>query len=253
MTASIASIWLMPLKVAEEETEGDKEEDFLGVTTWTLASSLSFIPWFGFMAWVLLSLSEPGPEADSSSRPSRGTYFATLALIYSTPLTFRGFEFDEYSLLMLLLLTLHVQVERLVVTEPSWLLSLRPTLPWQLAAPDRPSLLQPKKERNESREAEDDDFDYTSSRDEEEELQLKQFDRLLMERSRARESLNKLRQAVESAGFVLDEGWRVEVRRVKGGRLRTVYIPPASFDIARTYSSIPSVVKAYLELRSDSR
>lgn len=234
MLARIANVWSSPL---EETEEGDKddEEDFLGVNTWTLASVVSFVPYCGFMAWFLLGLqSEPG-SASSSRRSMDPTLYYSTGLLYLTLIMLTGLDLNSFSTFMTLLCILHIQVERVIVTEPSWFFSLRPQLPI-LSAPDK------------TMDRVGEFADYDSLRDEEEELQLKQFDRLLMEKSRSRESLSKLKQAVESAGFVLDEGWGVEIRRVKGGRYRTVYIPPASFaDLSsRTFLSIPSVVKAYM-------
>ena len=257
MTARVAGAWSMPLEETSEREE-QKEEDFFGLTTWSLASFVSLVPYTGFMAWILLSIvrsndqnGSSGSQKDSPDLMDPTMYYNLLGCFYSLPLVFSGFDLNEYNVSMFLLSIVHIQLERVARTERSWLLSFRPQLPWELSTSDRPSLLQQQPERVGLQEADEDFESYESSRDEEEELQLKQFDRLLLERSRTRESLGKLRLAVEAAGFVLDEGWRVEIKRIKGGRHRTVYLAPEAFQaLARTYPSIPSVVKAHVDVRS---
>ena len=280
-----------------------EEEDELGLTTWSLATTISYLPFLGFIAFALpiiksqqSSLVQPPHNTSSSNPPpftflglgGRSSYYLYLLILYSLPLTaLNGFSWDATSLIMWVLCCFQMQIEAILATgvTPSLLeatraarslvdkpsdLKDRPSLIPYLK--DRPSLIPSRRSkdrswRNDEADRSNDSGSY-SSRDEEEEVQLRQFDRLLLERSRVKESLNKLKLAVEAAGFTLDEGWRAEIKQVNG-RYRTNYLPPASFEkrqlqssIAREsrsresrssslqlgYSTVPSVVKAYIDL-----
>lgn len=127
-------------------------------------------------------------------------YYLYCAL-YSAPLLRSGFDFDGYSLFMLCLCIVHVQAERIVHTEPQLLPDL-PALP--AVVPRMIGMLQTTSEakmmekggegkflngdsgRCNLQDRNDAERNIAVEEDDHASLELKQFDRMLMERERRR-------------------------------------------------------------------
>jgi len=90
-----------------------KQEDGF---SYGVMGAVSFIPLFNWTAWVLPALTQP----------ERAPLYLSYAALYATPLLLEGFSIGGYTVAMLLLGVLHVQVERIVATEPQTFLSLQP-------------------------------------------------------------------------------------------------------------------------------
>mmetsp|Transcript_36413 Transcript_36413/g.81030 ORF Transcript_36413/g.81030 Transcript_36413/m.81030 type:complete len:312 (-) Transcript_36413:698-1633(-) len=88
------------------------EENF----EWAVAGVVSCIPLFNWLTWVLPALQDD----------SRAALYYSYAALYIVPLLRSGFDFDTHTLLMLFLCAVHVQMERIARTEPEVLQSMRP-------------------------------------------------------------------------------------------------------------------------------
>jgi len=77
---------------------------------------ISCIPLVNWTAWILPAL----------ANPERSSIYWVYSLLYCVPLLRNGFDIDGYVLTMLVLGILHVQAERIALTEPDTLRDIRP-------------------------------------------------------------------------------------------------------------------------------
>ncbi|KAG1676047.1 hypothetical protein FOA52_014912 [Chlamydomonas sp. UWO 241] len=121
-----------PSRAASSLAENDDDAGF----GWSVAGVVACIPLVSFIAWALPILSASGPGSiepaatggggtSGTSDTSVQLYYAYAAL-YAAPLLRSGFDLDAYSLAMIMLCVVHVQVERIAAIEPETLRALLP-------------------------------------------------------------------------------------------------------------------------------
>eukprot|EP01025_Chloroclados_australasicus_P018176 TRINITY_DN19415_c0_g3_i3.p1 TRINITY_DN19415_c0_g3~~TRINITY_DN19415_c0_g3_i3.p1 ORF type:complete len:189 (-),score=15.52 TRINITY_DN19415_c0_g3_i3:168-734(-) len=81
---------------------------------WSVMAVISCIPLLNWLAWVFAAIED---------ETNKNVYYA-FAAVYLTPWIMQGFDVDAWSVFILILGVMHVQVERLVQTEPQQTLQL---------------------------------------------------------------------------------------------------------------------------------
>ncbi|KAK9793713.1 hypothetical protein WJX73_005632 [Symbiochloris irregularis] len=89
------------------QAQDAEDEESRGVQ-WGVMSVISFLPLFDWLAWVFAAQEDP----------ERGQEYYTFAFLYALPILTNGLQQDAFTIAAVLACAAHVQVERIVQTEP---------------------------------------------------------------------------------------------------------------------------------------
>eukprot|EP00210_Caulerpa_lentillifera_P007682 g7333.t1 len=91
-----------------------KPTDELDDIKWSVATIVSFLPYFNWTSWLLVAFDSEFPLA-----------YYLLSALYLAPSIESGFQMDSFTVFMIVLGVLHIQVERIAQTEPEFLSTMK--------------------------------------------------------------------------------------------------------------------------------